>query len=176
VPSVDTMLVWDGVFFVHQGYYASSILRFSLTFTKYPEKAPVVHFISDVFHPLIAQEDGLFSLAPRLPVWRSNEHHVFDVLHWIKAAFKKDALDRLKEKDCLNKEAFRLYHDTTSSFAALAAQTATLSQSPSALYDKDHPTLGGKERGAIVFRQLSDAELQEIRKKVGVEPWEIPSD
>ena len=35
------------------------------------------------------------------------EHHVFDVLHWVKAAFKKHALDDIKESDCLNKEAFR---------------------------------------------------------------------
>ena len=38
---------------------------------------------------------------------RPKEHHVFHVLHWIKAAFKKHALDGIKEADCLNKEAFR---------------------------------------------------------------------
>ena len=32
---------------------------------------------------------------------------MFDVLHWVKAAFKKHALDDIKESDCLNKEAFR---------------------------------------------------------------------
>lgn len=41
--------------------------------------------------------------------FRPKDHHVFDVLHWIKAAFKKHALDEIKEIDCLNKEAFRLY-------------------------------------------------------------------
>lgn len=39
---------------------------------------------------------------------RPKEHHVFDVLHWVKAAFKKHALDEIKETDCLNKEAYRL--------------------------------------------------------------------
>lgn len=39
---------------------------------------------------------------------RPKEHHVFDILHWIKAAFKKHALDEIKEIDSLNKEAFRL--------------------------------------------------------------------
>lgn len=38
---------------------------------------------------------------------RPKEHHVFDVLHWVKAAFKKHALDDVQESDCLNKEAFR---------------------------------------------------------------------
>ena len=38
---------------------------------------------------------------------RPKEDRVFHVLHWIKSIFKKDALDRLEEGDCLNKEAFR---------------------------------------------------------------------
>lgn len=39
--------------------------------------------------------------------YRPKEHHVFDVLHWVKASFKKHALDGIKDHDCLNKEAFR---------------------------------------------------------------------
>lgn len=42
-------------------------------------------------------------------MFRPKEHHVYDVLHWLKAAFKKHALDEIKEIDCSNKEAFRLY-------------------------------------------------------------------
>jgi hypothetical protein len=38
---------------------------------------------------------------------RPKENHVFDVLHWVKTAFKKHALDQIKESDCLNKEAYR---------------------------------------------------------------------
>lgn len=38
---------------------------------------------------------------------RPKEHHAFDVLHWVKAAFKKHALDGFQESDCFNKEAFR---------------------------------------------------------------------
>jgi hypothetical protein len=41
---------------------------------------------------------------------RPKEHHVFHVLHWIKAAFKKHALDGIKEADCSSKEAFRFVH------------------------------------------------------------------
>jgi hypothetical protein len=89
----------------------------------YPENPPVAQFVTDVFHPLIGQ-DGVFNLSPRFRPWRytkfsfyfmwfayesirPKEHHVFDVLHYIKAAFKKHALDKLNESDCLNKEAFR---------------------------------------------------------------------
>ena len=39
---------------------------------------------------------------------RPREHHVFDILHWVKVAFKKHALDQFQESDCFNKEAYRL--------------------------------------------------------------------
>ncbi|KDR83764.1 hypothetical protein GALMADRAFT_236124 [Galerina marginata CBS 339.88] len=109
VPSSRNLLVWDGVFFVHQGYYADSILKFRLTFPdNYPESPPAVDFVTDVFHPLVSQT-GSFNLNPRFRPWRPKEHHVFDVLHWIKVAFKKHALDQFVESDCFNKEAFRVY-------------------------------------------------------------------
>ena len=38
---------------------------------------------------------------------RPDQHKIFEVLHWIKAAFKKDALRQLKEEDCTNKEAYK---------------------------------------------------------------------
>lgn len=46
-------------------------------------------------------------LSRNSPEYRPKEHHVFDVLHWIKVAFKKHALDQFEESDCYNKEAFR---------------------------------------------------------------------
>jgi len=172
IPSAETLRVWHAVFFVHQGYYADAILRFRLTFPiDYPENPPVAHFVTDVFHPLIGQ-DGVFNLSPRFRPWRPKEHHVFDVLHYIKAAFKKHALDKLKEPDCLNKEAFHLYHNSTSSFAALATQSSSLSQSPSALFDRDHPSLTGQSSDGFVFRELSREQLREVRKKIGLQEWE----
>jgi len=173
VPSMENLLVWDAVFFVHQGYYTDSILKFRLTFpVNYPERPPVVQFLTDVFHPLISQQTGVFNLAPRFRPWRPKEHHVFDVLHWIKAAFKKHALDGVKELDCLNKEAFRLYHDTTSSFAALATQSSMLSQSSSALFDRDHPSMTGKHRDGMLFRELKPQESAALRKKLGLHEWD----
>jgi len=172
VPSTKDLLVWDAVFFVHAGYYADSILKFRLTFPAYyPDKPPVVQFLTDVFHPLISQQTGVFNLAPRFRPWRPKEHHVFDVLHWVKAAFKKHALDTIKESDCLNKEAFRLYRDTTSSFAALATQSAMLSQSSSALFDRDHPSMTGKHRDGVLFRELKQQQLAALRTKLGLREW-----
>ncbi|GBE79617.1 putative protein crossbronx [Sparassis crispa] len=171
-PSPDNLLVWDAVFFVHQGYYTDSILKFRLTFPPtYPDRPPAVHFLTDVFHPLVSQQGGTFNLAPRFRPWRPKEHHVFDVLHWIKAAFKKHALDEVKEADCLNKEAYR-YHDTTSSFAALATQSSMLSQSASALFDRDHPSMAGKGTHSIQFRELKPEQLATLRARVGLKEWD----
>ena len=52
----------------------------------------------------------LLDLGCRLTATRPKEHHVFDILHWVKAAFKRVQLDRLQEKDCLNKDAFRFVY------------------------------------------------------------------
>ncbi|KAI0677104.1 UBC-like protein [Trametes maxima] len=174
-PSPDSLMVWDAVFFVHQGYYTDSILKFRLTFPPdYPDRPPVVQFLTDVFHPLISQQDGTFNLAPRFRPWRPKEHHVFDVLHWVKAAFKKHALDEVKEGDCFNKEAYRIYryHDTTSSFAALATQSSMLSQSASALFDKDHPSMAGKGSHSMQFKELKPDQLDSLRKRLGLQDWE----
>ncbi|KAJ7667984.1 UBC-like protein [Mycena polygramma] len=171
VPSPETLMVWDGCLFVHQGYYADAILKFRLTFApNYPESPPAVQFITDVFHPLISHS-GTFNLAPRFRPWRPKEHRVFDVLHWIKAAFKKHALDEIKESDCFNKEAYR-YHESTSSFAALASQSSLLSQSAPALFDRDHPSLKGKPRDAMPFRELAPDQLQHQRTKIGLKEWQ----
>ncbi|KAF8591502.1 UBC-like protein [Ramaria rubella] len=194
VPS-DTLLHWDGVLFIHQGYYTDSILKFRLTFPgNFPERPPTVHFVTDVFHPLVSQKDGLFNLAPRFHSWRPKEHHVFDILHWVKAAFKRMQLDQLREKDCLNKDAFRLfvlvpmnnkpvyiiygpfrYQDATSSFAALAAQTSALSNSKSALYDRDHPSMAMQRRDGLPFSELTQEVLDHLRAKLGLQEWTIES-
>ncbi|KAI0068678.1 UBC-like protein [Artomyces pyxidatus] len=174
IPCSDAASMWDAVLFVHQGYYADSILKFRLTFpADYPERAPVVQFMTDVFHPLISQQDGTFNLAPKFKPWRPKEHHAYDVLHCIKAAFKKHALDQVKQSDCLNKEAFRLYHDSTSSFAALATQSSMLSQTASALFDQDHPSMASKGPAhTLVFRELRPEQSAALRARLGLQEWD----
>lgn len=88
MPSVENLLVWDAVFFVHQGmvlrqnehtqnvdrvvgYYADAILKFRISFpSTYPDKQPSVHFVTDVFHPLIDNKTGTFNMASRFRPWR----------------------------------------------------------------------------------------------------------
>ncbi|KAI0254736.1 UBC-like protein [Lactifluus subvellereus] len=175
IPSADDPSVWDAVLFIHQGYYTDSILKFRLIFPhNYPERPPTVHFVTDVFHPLISHQDGTFNLAPKFNPWRPNEHHVYDILYYIKASFKKHALDQIKESDCLNREAFRLYHDTTSSFAALATQSSMLSQTASALFDQDHPSMANTKGPphSLIFRELKPEQSGALRARLGLQAWE----
>ncbi|KAJ3979619.1 UBC-like protein [Lentinula detonsa] len=187
VPTAETLLVWDAVLFIHQGYYADSILKFKLTFPyNYPERPPAVQFINDVFHPLISSS-GTFALTPQIRAWRPNQHHVFDVLHFIKAAFKRDVLDKIEEADCLNKEAYKRhklsvwyttmildrYHESTTSFAALATQTSSLSQSDTALYDKGQFSLKTKPAHAMHFAKLKVKTLKEERERLGFGEWQL---
>jgi len=170
LPSKDKLSIWDGVLFVHQGYYADAVLKFRLTFPdNYPDRPPSVQFIAELFHPLISQE-GAFSISHRFRPWRPREHHVFDILHFIKSAFKEDLLGALREEDCANKEAFRLYHRSPQSFASLAAQSVHLSQSESALFDRDHPSrLRGVDH-AVRFQKLSADQLRTQQAKLGLSP------
>lgn len=175
IPLVGDPSIWDAVLFIHQGYYTDSILKFRLTFPdNYPDRPPTVHFVTDVFHPLISQQDGTLNLAPKFNPWRPKEHHVYDILYYIKASFKKHALDQIKEGDCLNKEAFRLYHDTTSSFAALATQSSMLSQTASALFDQDHPSMANTKGPphSLIFRELKPEQSEALRARLGLHAWE----
>ncbi|KAH9179640.1 UBC-like protein [Lactarius sanguifluus] len=176
VPLVGDPSIWDAVLFIHQGYYTDSILKFRLTFPhNYPDRPPTVHFVTDVFHPLISQQDGTFNLAPKFNPWRPKGHHVYDILYYIKASFKKHALDQIKEGDCLNREAFRrVYHDTTSSFAALATQSSMLSQTASALFDQDHPSMANTKGPphSLIFRELKPEQSDALRARLGLHAWE----
>jgi len=170
-PSNESLLVWNVLLFVHQGYYADSILNFSILFPlNYPTQPPTVRFTTDVLHPLISPEDGMFSLSQRFRPWRPRENHIFDVLHYIKTAFKKSVLDNLDPDACLNKEALRIYKDSSSSFANLASQSARLSQSPAVLYDAGPSRKGSKPSGFVVL-ETKPEDLDAMRSLLGLQAW-----
>lgn len=100
--------VWYGVIFVHQGYYKSGAFKFRVAIPEsYPEYPPAVTFMSDMFHPLV-DVGGNLSISQQFPTWRPYEDYIFHILHYIKNIFKKAVLDRLVDKHCPNKEAYRL--------------------------------------------------------------------
>lgn len=53
------------------GSYAGSIFKFVITFPdNYPDRPPTVRFVTDVFHPLVASQTGMFNLTARFRPWR----------------------------------------------------------------------------------------------------------
>lgn len=77
------------------------------------------------------------------------------------------------ERESWLNKLLRLYRENTSSFAALAAQSATLSQSKSALFDRDHPSLVGKGREAVTFKETAPQVLAKARASLGLREWKI---
>lgn len=209
------------------GYYTDSILKFRLTFpSNYPERPPVVQFLTDVFHPLISQQDGTFNLAPRFRPWRCDLLiRVWQVISIDEAGIDRRSITfstccigskrrsrstrwtRLKRETASTRRrtgACRVgctshsvahvhgqivstcgtapgphadgrvrYHDTTSSFAALATQSSMLSQSASALFDRDHPSMAGKGAHSMQFKELKPEQLSSLRAKIGLKEWDV---
>ncbi|KAF8320673.1 UBC-like protein [Clavulina sp. PMI_390] len=178
IPSKQDLLMWRGVFFVHQGFYIDSFLRFRLIFPRdYSAKPPTVIFETHAFHPLISEKDGKMSLTHRFRPWLPEEHNVYDILHFMKSSFKKDGLERISESDCLNREAFR-YHENDTSFTALARQTTELSRRDSVLYDNDEPPSMRLSRERVLspqdgfqFSVLDDDTMAKLRRRLGLTDW-----
>lgn len=95
---------------IHKGYYAGAILHATLTIPpSYPHAIPRVTFDStSVFHPLVDPVSGNMRLDSRFPTWRPRQDFIWNVLHFVKAAFKRRTLDDLREPLCANVEAYRL--------------------------------------------------------------------
>ncbi|ORZ06843.1 ubiquitin-conjugating enzyme/RWD-like protein [Absidia repens] len=135
IPCADTLNVWYGILFLHQGLYNSGIFKFRLSIPEnYPFGMPSVTFLTDIFHPLIDSQ-GALRLSSAFPVWRPYQDYIIHLLCFIKNMFKKSTLDKLLDKHCANKEAYRLYRQEMVVFKKLAQQCAQLSITESYLYD-----------------------------------------
>ena len=47
-----------------------------------------------------------------------------------------------------------------------------LSQSASALFDKDHPSMAGKGSHSMQFKELKPEQLGALRAKLGLRDWD----
>lgn len=95
--------------FIHRGYYAGAVYRFTLDVpASYPAAPPTVRFMTECFHPLVDPATGRFDLRSRFPQWRARIDFLCHVLHFLKGSFKRQGLERIKDEgSCQNKEAFR---------------------------------------------------------------------
>ncbi|KNZ57075.1 hypothetical protein VP01_224g3 [Puccinia sorghi] len=206
--------------FIFVRYYAGGIFKFTMDFSpNYPfdRKTPQINFQTDCFHPLIDQANqGLFNLSLKFPTWHPHENFICNLLYYLKSCFKRSGLESIiasgDDSIAFNKHAFslilqdltllwvayRLYRDQTDVFATLAAQSSTLSSSPTSLYDQsstsslqqtlstsaqseDPRRLGSKDHGdaksspaakskhLIKFDPLDDEQFKQLRQKIFLE-------
>ncbi|UZJ54666.1 hypothetical protein CBS101457_003986 [Exobasidium rhododendri] len=172
---------WNGVIFVHKGYYRRSVYNFEVTFpAAYPHVAPIVHFEKNsVVHPLVDPKDYRLSLSLAFPKWNANTDTPTKLLFFIKSIFKTYTLNKLNDGLVSNDEAWRLHQFNRPLFAKLAAQCATVSASSNTLFGGRNSTATSSEREAesttgqpksrpskITFKQLDETELQAIRLSI----------
>ncbi|TNY23740.1 ubiquitin-conjugating enzyme/RWD-like protein [Rhodotorula diobovata] len=149
---------WNGVLFLHRGYYQGAVLHFTLALpSSYPSSAPLVTFDSPIFHPLVDPSSGRMRLDWRFPNWRPREDCIALVLHAVKGAFKRKALEALREA---------LYRDQTAVFARLASQSALLSASASSLYSPPPARSENALVTPIRFRRLEAGEEERLTEEV----------
>ncbi|KAI9708877.1 MAG: hypothetical protein M1828_002581 [Chrysothrix sp. TS-e1954] len=95
--------LWSGILFVRKGPYAPAVFRFRISFpSSYPLNPPLITFVSDAFHPLLAPlttasfgssfpgtdsdasasevrlPPGAFSLSHGFPQWRQRRGSIRD--------------------------------------------------------------------------------------------------
>ncbi|KAI8338248.1 ubiquitin-conjugating enzyme/RWD-like protein [Chlamydoabsidia padenii] len=135
MPCADTLNVWYGVLFLHQGLYSSGVFKFRLVIPEdYPLACPSVTFMTDVFHPLIDSQGNL-ALQPGFPNWRPYQDYLIHLIRYIKHVFHRSFLGSLTEHVCFNKEAYRLYRQDKIVFRKMAQQCAQLSITEFYLFD-----------------------------------------
>merc|ERR1712232_566698 len=75
-PSYGTIFTWNGVIFLRSGPYRGGIFKFQIDLPEeYPDSPPSLHFISDVFHPLIEPGTGRVDLDIWFLDWKAGSDY-----------------------------------------------------------------------------------------------------
>ncbi|KAJ3116388.1 hypothetical protein HDU96_009746 [Phlyctochytrium bullatum] len=155
-PNPEDLFEWHGVLFIHRGYYKEGVFKFIMTIPDgYPDEGPSVRFITDMFHPLIDNRDGHFSLRQQFPAWRPHRDFLCHVLHYVKNAFKEAVMANLEG----------MFFQERPTFAKLAAQCAQLSASEGIVFDNDGPH-GEENQGESLVRFFPLEENEFKAKKI----------
>ncbi|TPX44991.1 hypothetical protein SeMB42_g03427 [Synchytrium endobioticum] len=156
MPNPSNIHEWYGVLFLHRGFYAAGVFKFLLKIPlEYPQVAPTVTFLTDVFHPLITP-DGSMHLGQLATSWRPRTDSVVHVLKYVKESFKEVVLASLEDQSVPNKDSLHMFKHERPLFAKLAAQCATLSTTDSILYDSHTPS------NPIRFSPIRDEQIDEF--------------
>lgn len=120
IPSALSLLVWNGVIFIRQGFYQNAVFRFSLRIPEnYPcGDCPRVFFEFPVFHPIVDPKTGELNVLPRFHKWRQNHNYLWQVLLYIRRIFLK-----IDPQCPLNAEAAEMYKNNMDQFKQKVMET-----------------------------------------------------
>ncbi|KAL9922278.1 protein crossbronx [Glossina fuscipes] len=139
IPSFGNSLLWYGVLFVRQGFYAEGVFRFNMLLPdKYPDDntVPTVIFQNEIYHPLICPFTGTMDLSHAFPQWRCGEDHIWQLLKYMQYIFNEplDCVRLTNITKWLNSEAFELISQNRAGFITKVKDCVNCSKEH--VYDK----------------------------------------
>lgn len=116
---IQRFVEFEGAYFVPDGPYKNSIIKFLLTLPgKYPDEKPVVKIISRFFHPLL--DPGTKYL--NLPESQAGPHNLISTSIGISKCFEEMFLYGLEESQCSDKQSINLLKTDRLHFDELLAE------------------------------------------------------
>ncbi|KAJ3382104.1 hypothetical protein HDU84_004612 [Entophlyctis sp. JEL0112] len=131
----------------------------------YPNEAPTVRFLTDMFHPLV-DRSGFFNIRQQFPIWRANTDYICHLLHYVKNSFKEAVLSNLEELHCSNREAYNMFKNERHLFLRLASQCAQLSASDGVLYANNLEGSEDEDQSMIRFSPLDDETFEALQAEM----------
>lgn len=135
-PSYGNPFLWFGVIFVRSGMYKDGVFRFTITLpSRFPNDSttPILAFQSDLFHPLISPDDGVFDLTDAFPKWQPGDNHIWQILKFLQFVLQNPEEHSFRSEQLTGNEAFELLMENRSEFVMRVEQCVEESQHK--LYD-----------------------------------------
>lgn len=163
IPHRDDFYTWQGVLFLHHGYYQGATLRFTIRIPEeYPLEGPLVFFQkTDLFHPLVESGTGKFILRQQFPSWRPRQDHLCHVLFYVKKVFSEEVMLNLDRGVCANLEALDEFLNNREGFSQrIAAWVKSLDKDTIRVMDDPNLTLKFPHIGL----EIEEATMKKIFK------------
>lgn len=109
LPS-DCPLMWQGVLFARQGLYRGGIFKFEVRLPPdYPDKPPTIHFVTDIYHPMVEPSTGAFDVDAFFSEWLPGRDFAVCVLPHLYRALLRREYFAGSRREALNPEAREMF-------------------------------------------------------------------
>ncbi|BFG03555.1 protein crossbronx-like [Drosophila madeirensis] len=178
IPSYASALHWYGIIFIHSGFYAESMFRFSIMLPEnFPNVAslPTVIFTTACYHPHIRPQTQSLDLSPFFTEWRKDYHHVWHLLKYIQAIFADPESsicscvtpsgERMFMEEANNMEALTILSTDRTAFISKVQQLAAFTREH--IYDS--PT--SNDPHYIVVEPFCSEQHEKVMKQLKSPSW-----